>query len=267
MLEVLKEQYETLDDDPQTMSEIAFHQNYRCELLEAWDWLDKPEPSQDDILQAWDIYHKLFMKLSKKLKEVTFYELRNVAPKLLKIENTLISVPGLYRCNQKLITIYKFAPSLKVLRSKQLPRKISMYGGDGKEYSFLLKGREDIRQDERAMQLFGLVNTLLAIDPLTQRKDLSIRRYSIIPLSFNAGLLGWVPNCDTLHQLIKDYRTDAKIIPSIEIKLIESMCKHFENCPMINKVGWVVRFLYFGFRIWGNECYRLRYLKLYWIRH
>lgn len=134
------------------------------------------------------------MRLNKKLKEVTFYELRNVAPKLLKIENTIISVPGIYRCNQKIVTIYKFAPSLTVLKSKQLPRKISMYGSDGKEYSFLLKGREDMRQDERAMQLFGLVNTLLAIDPITQRKDLGIKRYSVIPLSFNAGLLGWVPN-------------------------------------------------------------------------
>jgi len=42
---------------------------------------------------------------------------------------------------------------------------MQMYGSDGKEYMFLLKGHEDIRQDERVMQLFGLVNTLLAIDP------------------------------------------------------------------------------------------------------
>jgi FKBP12-rapamycin complex-associated protein len=204
--------------------------------MEAWDWINKPEPSQEDLLQAWDIYHKLFMRLNKKLKEVTFYELKNVAPDLLKIENTVISVPGNYRPNQKLVTIYKFIPALTVLKSKQLPRKISMYGSDGKEYAFLLKGREDIRQDERAMQLFGLVNTLLSIDPVTQRKDLNIKRYSIIPLSFNAGLLGWVPYSDTLHQLIKDYRTENKIIPSIELKLIDSMCKHFESCPAINKV-------------------------------
>ena len=236
MLEVLREQYKTFDQEPQTMSEIAFNQNYRCELLEAWDWINKPDPTQEDLLQAWDIYHKLFMRLNKKLKEVTFYELKNVAPNLLTIENTIISVPGMYRCNQKLVTIYKFAPSLTVLRSKQLPRKISMYGSDGKEYAFLLKGREDMRQDERAMQLFGLINTLLSIDPVTQRKDLGIKRYSVIPLSTNAGLIGWVPNCDTLHQLIKDYRTECKIIPSIELKLIDSMSKHFENCPMINKV-------------------------------
>ena len=87
------------------MSEIAFNQNYKWELIEAWEWISKPEPSQEDLLQAWDIYHKLFMRLNKKLKEVTFYELKNVAPKLLKIENTLISVPGIYRWNQQIISI------------------------------------------------------------------------------------------------------------------------------------------------------------------
>ena len=32
-------------------------------------------------------------------------------------------------------------------------------GSDGREYVFLLKGHEDLRQDERVMQLFGLVDT------------------------------------------------------------------------------------------------------------
>lgn len=41
---------------------------------------------------------------------------------------------------------------------------MSVYGSDGREYLLLLKGHEDIRQDERVMQLFGLVNTLLQID-------------------------------------------------------------------------------------------------------
>ena len=221
MIEILEKQYKTLEDEPQSMSEIAFHQIYKCELLEAWDWINKPNRTDDDFLMAWDIYHKLFLRLSKKLKEVDFYELKNIAPKLLEIENSTISVPGLYRCNQNIISIYKFAPSLTVLKSKQLPRKISMYGSDGKEYGFLLKGREDIRQDERAMQLFGLVNTLLSVDPVTQRKDLSIKRYSIIPLSFNAGLLGWVPNSDTLNQLITKYREANKVIPRVELMMIE----------------------------------------------
>ena len=65
-----------------------------------------------------------------------------------------------------------------------------------------MKGHEDLRQDERVMQLFGLVNALLANDRDTRKRDLAIRRYSAIPLSLKC-IVGWVPHCDTLHQLIR----------------------------------------------------------------
>jgi FKBP12-rapamycin complex-associated protein len=41
------------------------------------------------------------------------------------------------------------------------------------------------------MQLFGLVNTLLINNHETNKRDLNITRYSVIPLSSNAGLIGW----------------------------------------------------------------------------
>jgi len=62
----------------------------------------------------------------------------------------------------------------------------------------LLKGREDLRQDERVMQLFKLVNRLLHNNPETEKKDLLITRFSVIPLSTLTGLIGWVQDCDTL---------------------------------------------------------------------
>lgn len=37
------------------------------------------------------------------------------------------------------------------------------------------------------MQLFGLVNTMLAHDRTTAERDLSIARYAVIPLSPNSG--------------------------------------------------------------------------------
>ena len=112
---------------------------------------------------------------------------------------------------------------------------------------FLLKGHEDLRQDERVMQLFGLVNTLLLHDPDTFRRNLTIQvnilkyanlimlfytmtdplsakfyiqRYAVIPLSTNSGLIGWVPHCDTLHTLIRDYREKKKILLNIEHKIM-----------------------------------------------
>jgi hypothetical protein len=48
-------------------------------------------------------------------------------------------------------------------------------GSNGRDYMFLLKGHEDLRQDERVMQLFGLVNTLLLNDPDTFRRNLTIQ--------------------------------------------------------------------------------------------
>ena len=47
----------------------------------------------------------------------------------------------------------------------------------------------DLRQDERAMQLFGLVNALLYHNRSTgsESHDLSIQRYAVVPLSPTAG--------------------------------------------------------------------------------
>ena len=60
---------------------------------------------------------------------------------------------------------------MSVIMSKQRPRKCTMVGSNGRKYPYLLKGHEDLRQDERVMQLFGLVNTLLANDRECSRRE------------------------------------------------------------------------------------------------
>ena len=54
------------------------------------------------------------------------------------------------------VTILTFAPQLTVMTSKQRPRKLTIHGSDGEDYAFLLKGHEDLRQDERVMQVYPL---------------------------------------------------------------------------------------------------------------
>ena len=83
-----------------------------------------------------------------------------------------------------------------------------------------MKGHEDLRQDERVMQLFGLVNTLLKTAPETMRRNLAIQRFAVVPLSTNSGLIGWVPHSDTLHTLIRDHREKKKIMLNIEHKIM-----------------------------------------------
>lgn len=131
-----------------------------------------------------------------------------------------MAVPGTYKSGETVVRISRFDPTLNVITSKQRPRKLIIKGSDGQEYQYLLKGHEDLRQDERVMQLFGLVNTLLDSDPETFKRHLNIHRYPVIPLSPNSGLIGWVPHCDTLHALIRDYRETKKILLNIEHRLM-----------------------------------------------
>lgn len=55
--------------------------------------------------------------------------------------------------------------------------------------------------------------------------DASIQRYAVIPLSTNSGLIGWVPHCDTLHALIRDYREKKKILLNIEHRIMLRVCE------------------------------------------
>jgi len=101
---------------------------------------------------------------------------------------------------------------------------------------FLLKGHEDLRQDERVMQFFSLVNSLLVNDPETLRRNLAIQRFAVIPLSTNSGLIGWVPHSDTLHGLIKDYRDKKKIVLNLEHRLMQRMATDYDHLPLMKKV-------------------------------
>ena len=189
-----------------------------------------------DIKQAWDIYHPIFKNMNENFSTLKYLDLENVSPNLFNFKQSEICIPGMYRSGYPVVKIASFAKQLTVLNSKQHPRKIIIYGSNGKEYMFLLKGHEDLRQDERAMQLFGLVNTLLSNDQDTSDKNLFIKRFPVIPLSHNTGIIGWVPNCDTLHQLIKEYRTSNKIATNVEHRLMYTNYPKFDTATFMTKL-------------------------------
>ena len=248
---------------PATINEKAFHQSYGADLMEAEECIRKYMGNNNEMFmnQAWNIYSFIYKVIHDKLQnpeEFRQLELKNIAPKLLRMTNCELGVPGFYKPGRKAVAISGFDHKLSIYSSKQHPRKMRMYGSDGKEYWYLLKGHEDNRQDERAMQLFGLVNTLLSVDPKTQNKDLSIKRFAIIPLSTMVGLISWVPNCDTLLALIKEYRNTMKIIPNIEKRLMDSMCPKHAVCCLVNKVE-ILR--YAMDNTYGQDLYKVLWLK------
>ncbi|EYU37539.1 hypothetical protein ABFS82_02G047600 [Erythranthe guttata] len=264
MLNVLEPLHQMLEEGAMrnntTTKEKAFIQAYRHELLEAYECCMKYKRTGKDaeLTQAWDLYYHVFRRIDKQLQTLTTLDLQSVSPELLECRDLKLAVPGTYIADSPVVTITSFAPQLVVITSKQRPRKLTINGSDGNDYAFLLKGHEDLRQDERVMQLFGLVNTLLGNSRKTAEKDLSIQRYSVIPLSPNSGLIGWVPNCDTLHQLIREYRDARKITLNQEHKLMLSFAPDYDHLPLIAKVEV---FDYALQNTEGNDLARVLWLK------
>ncbi|XP_054777757.1 serine/threonine-protein kinase TOR isoform X2 [Prosopis cineraria] len=264
MLKVLEPLHEILEDGAKrsnvTIKERIFIEAYRQELLEAYDCCMKYKKTGKDaeLTQAWDIYYHVFRKIDKQLQSLTTLDLESVSPELLECRNLELAVPGTYVADAPVVTIASFARQLVVITSKQRPRKLTIHGSDGEDHAFLLKGHEDLRQDERVMQLFGLVNTLLENSRKTSEKDLTIQRYSVIPLSPNSGLIEWVPNCDTLHHLIREYRDARKITLNQEHKYMLSFAPDYDHLPLVAKVEV---FEYALQNTEGNDLARVLWLK------
>ncbi|KAJ8946331.1 hypothetical protein NQ318_004221 [Aromia moschata] len=238
MLRILEPLHTMMQRGPQTLKETSFNQAYGRDLTEAHEWCQRYRISGNirDLNQAWDLYYHVFRRISRQLPQLTSLELQYVSPNLLVCQDLELAVPGSYAPGQPVVKIAYFNRSLEVITSKQRPRKLIIRGSNGKDYMFLLKGHEDLRQDERVMQLFGLVNTLLLKDPDTFRRNLTIQRYAVIPLSTNSGLIGWVPHCDTLHTLIRDYRDKKKILLNIEHRIMLRMAADYDHLTVMQKV-------------------------------
>ncbi|KAJ8676220.1 hypothetical protein QAD02_012006 [Eretmocerus hayati] len=238
MFDTLEPLHAMLERGPQTLKETSFNQAYGRDLMEAQEWCHRYKVSGNvrDLNQAWDLYYHVFRRISRQLPQLTSLELQYVSPKLLLCRDLELAVPGSYQPGQPVIRIASIHSSMQVITSKQRPRKLCIKGSNGKDYMFLLKGHEDLRQDERVMQLFGLVNTLLLHDPDTFRRNLTIQRYAVIPLSTNSGLIGWVPHCDTLHTLIRDYREKKKILLNIEHRIMLRMAPDYDHLMLMQKV-------------------------------
>ena len=110
----------------------------------------------------------MFSRINTELPNLKKLDLARCSSALYRARSLELSVPGTYRvdgsCKSSAggaivpfsypcpdVNIERFEPKLEVISSKQRPRKITMRGSDGNDYVFLLKGHEDLRQDERVM--------------------------------------------------------------------------------------------------------------------
>lgn len=102
-----------------------------------------------------------------------------------------ISISGDY--TGKIVGIRKWKSTFSQPGGINAPKRIECIGSNGQQYSQLLKGTDDLRQDAVMQQVFNIMNDMLNKSKLTKKDRLNVRTYTIVPLSQRSGILEW---CD-----------------------------------------------------------------------
>ncbi|SMN21300.1 similar to Saccharomyces cerevisiae YBL088C TEL1 Protein kinase primarily involved in telomere length regulation [Maudiozyma saulgeensis] len=93
-----------------------------------------------------------------------------------------------------------------------LPKIVKFKMSNGVTKQVLMKGsNDDLRQDAIMEQVFTQVNNILMQNEELSKSKLRIRTYKVIPLGPRAGIIEFVNNSVSLHQVLKEYHKDDKL--------------------------------------------------------
>ncbi|MES1902284.1 MAG: phosphatidylinositol kinase-related protein kinase tor1 [Paramarteilia canceri] len=118
-------------------------------------------------LSSIDKYLKNIESLIKKIVAYEagrpYYNLYDCTKWLMNVDWSMMVMPGTkyWEPGMEKVFIKSIRPNAKVFMSKRRPCVVTFVGTDDKEYNYIIKYDEDLRQDERIMQFFDLINSFI----------------------------------------------------------------------------------------------------------
>ncbi|XP_062092419.1 uncharacterized protein LOC133798215 [Humulus lupulus] len=203
---------------PETPHEVWFHEEYREQLKLAILHFKSPPASASALSDVWRPFDLIAASLASYQRKSSI-SLREVAPQLATLSSSDVPMPGLEKHEtisasgissanlHGTVTIASFSEQVDILSTKTKPKKLVILGSDGQKYTYLLKGREDLRLDARIMQLLQAIKGFMRSSPETHGYSLGIRYYSVTPISGRAGLIQWVDNVISIYTLFKSWQS------------------------------------------------------------
>jgi FKBP12-rapamycin complex-associated protein len=117
------------------------------------------------------------------------------APQFAAITNSDVAIPGRYA---PLVTIGQIGPNIQIRKHR---RQLSMIGSDGVKSSFDILSQADVRIEERFVQLFKFVNTILKESGIPLKSNLAVTLLRVVPVSPRFGLVGSVDSSQSLREI------------------------------------------------------------------
>ncbi|KAF9949050.1 Serine/threonine-protein kinase smg1 [Mortierella alpina] len=198
--------FESLQDAharPVSNHERWFMSTYRDKIQAALDSLRSPK-SWSNLFEGLNMLKEICMDISKDLSGARVLQLSDLSPDLASIQSSLIDIPSPKQGTG--VTIHSFEQQVVIIPTKTKPKKLTLVGSDGKRYTYLFKGLEDLHLDERVMQLLRITNGMLQRDKETNSRQLTARHYAVVPLSDNSGMIQWVENTVSIFTIIAKWQ-------------------------------------------------------------
>ncbi|KAG0313205.1 Serine/threonine-protein kinase smg1, partial [Dissophora globulifera] len=202
LLAIFENLYET-HASPETKHERWFVSTFGGRIQAALACLRSPN-SWGNLFEGVMMMKEVYMDLGKELSGTRVLQLSDLSPELASIRSSLIDIPSPHQGTG--VTIQSFEQQVVVIPTKTKPKKLTLVGSDGKRYTFLFKGLEDLHLDERVMQLLRISNGMLQRDKEANTRHLNARHYAVVPLSDNSGMIQWVENTVSLFTIISKWQ-------------------------------------------------------------
>ncbi|KAJ4815070.1 Serine/threonine-protein kinase SMG1 [Rhynchospora pubera] len=210
----LERRLATTSREPRTPHEAWFRKEYGEQLASAISALKTPPTSSTTLGEVWRQFEAIAASLMTHHRKSSVL-MSAVAPNLACVSTSEIPMPGFEKqittdapCT---VTVASFCEQVIVLSTKTKPKKLVLRGSDGQKYTYLLKGREDLRLDARIMQLLEAINSFLGSFQETRSRSLAIRYYSVTPISGRAGLIQWVENVSSIYSVYKSWQKRTQL--------------------------------------------------------
>ncbi|KAG0253543.1 Serine/threonine-protein kinase smg1 [Mortierella polycephala] len=198
--------FESLQDEnsrPESNHERWFISTFRDRIQAALDSLRSPK-TWDNLFEGLNMLRDIGVDIGKELSGARVLQLSDLSPDLANIQSSLIDIPSPKQGTG--VTIQSFEQQVVIIPTKTKPKKLTLIGCDGKRYTYLFKGLEDLHLDERVMQLLRITNGMLRRDKDSCSRELIARHYAVVPLSDSSGMIQWVENTVSIYTIIAKWQ-------------------------------------------------------------
>jgi len=190
--------------EPETPNEEEFQASFSQDIVNVVKFLScSDEESTYELSKLRATFHELFhVRLSKRLlasgvsaNQRTSSDVRKLSSVCPGLNSAMESSSSRFftlPTSKGVVKVTSCHHSVEILESKTNPKKVTFYDEFNVKHNYLLKGSEDMRVDERMMQLLNVTNKLLSFDKRASNKRLSVRTYAVLPTSERSGLIEWV---------------------------------------------------------------------------